>query len=105
MSLPQITAPEFSELKYLFGEIYKGLKAGSNAIDYNNHLRILQLLHLPVGAKCRYELYGSQQLMMTSEVVSVNYVHHSNEEEIEKRHVFLLETATVKARRAKRREV
>ena len=89
-----LTAQEFLELKILFGNIYMSLRDGAKSVNLKHHTRIFELLGLSLSIPYRYNRFGTIQLILTTEFLTVNYVHSSDNDQFEKRHVFLIETKT-----------
>ena len=89
-----LTAQEFLELKILFGNVYMSLRDGSKTVDLKHHKRIFEVLGLSLDISYRYNRFGPIQLILTTEFLTVNYVHSNDYDQFEKRHVFLIETKT-----------
>jgi len=89
-----LTAQEFLELKILFGNVYMSLRDGAKSVDLKHHTRIFELLGLSLNTPYQYNRFGTIQLILTTEFVTVNYVHSSDYEHFEKRHVFLIDSKT-----------
>ena len=99
MSWPKLlTAREFLELKILFGNVFMSLRDGARSVHLKDHTRIFELLGLSLNTPYRYNRFGTIQLILTTEFLTVNYVHSSDYDQFEKRHVFLIETKTRHAR-------
>jgi len=98
-----LTARDYLELKILFGNIYMSLRDGAKSVDSKHHKRIFELLGLSLNASYRYNRFGPIQLILTTEILSVNYVHADDHDQFEKRHVFLIDTETRQSRMNKGR--
>ena len=89
-----LTAQEFLELKILFGNVYMSQRDRAKTMDLKDHTRIFELLGLSLNITYRYNRFGTIQLILTTEFLTVNYVHSSDYDQFEKRHVFLIEAKT-----------
>lgn len=95
--MPRISGSEFRELKLLFGGIFDQLKSGGE-ISRNHSLRIFQILGISENVPHRYFLFSETQVILETPEITINYVHYNDADNIDKRHVFLVETELRRAR-------
>ena len=103
MTMPRISGSEFRELKLLFGGIYDQLKTGNEAFSRSS-LRIFEILGLSETVSHRYFLFSETQVILETPEITINYVHYNDADNIDKRHVFLVETELRRARLASKKK-